>query len=121
VEFTRRFPVQATGGYATGTLRAGSAARKAGTKSNAITLYRKRKTEALQGRKLPETLRRKIVAFSEIANDALAYSRKNKLSYRDDEWRMELLLTWFREYPAEGITAQDIEAVLGSKSGLPQR
>ena len=31
---------------------------KAGTKSNAILLYRKRKTEALQGKKLPEKLRR---------------------------------------------------------------
>jgi hypothetical protein len=30
---------------------------KAGTKSMAIDLYRKRKTEALQGRKLPERLR----------------------------------------------------------------
>jgi len=31
---------------------------KGGTKSAAIMLYRKRKTEALQGRKLPEKLRR---------------------------------------------------------------
>ena len=34
---------------------------KAGTKSVAITLYRKRKTEALQNRKLPERLRRRNV------------------------------------------------------------
>jgi hypothetical protein len=31
---------------------------KAGTKSAAIALYRKRKTEALEGRKLPEKFRR---------------------------------------------------------------
>src|SRR5438128_4919971 len=31
---------------------------KAGTKSGAIALYQKRKTEALEGRKLPEKLRR---------------------------------------------------------------
>lgn len=30
---------------------------KAGTKSAALVLYRKRKTEALQGKKLPENLR----------------------------------------------------------------
>jgi hypothetical protein len=34
---------------------------KAGTKSAAITLYRKRKTEVLQGKKLPELLNRAAV------------------------------------------------------------
>jgi integrase len=82
---------------------------KAGTKSNAIDLYRKRKNEALQGKKLPEKLRRAAVSFAEIAKDSLAYSMANKLSYGHDEARMETLLDWFREYPAEGITAQDIE------------
>jgi integrase len=82
---------------------------KVGTKSNAILLYRKRKTEALQGKKLPEKLRRATVTFAEIAKDALTYSKANKLSFSDDESRMETLLSWFREYPAEGIAAQDIE------------
>jgi site-specific recombinase XerD len=82
---------------------------KAGTKSAAIDLYRKRKQEALEGVKLPERLRRATVSFAEIAKDALAYSKANKLSYSDDLSRMETLLGWFREYPAEGITAQDIE------------
>lgn len=82
---------------------------KAGTKSAAIELYRKRKNEALEGKKLPEKLRRPTVAFSEIAKDALSYSKANKLSYRHDSGRMEMVLGWFREYPAEAITAQDIE------------
>jgi site-specific recombinase XerD len=82
---------------------------KAGTKSAAIDLYRKRKNEALEGKKLPEKLRRATVTFAEIAMDALAYSKTNKLSYRHDSGRMETLLGWFREYPAESITAQDIE------------
>ena len=82
---------------------------KAGTKSAAIDLYRKRKNEALAGKKLPEKLRRATVSFAEIANDALAYSKANKLSYRTDKVRMETLLGWFREYPAESITPQDIE------------
>jgi site-specific recombinase XerD len=82
---------------------------KAGTKSAAIDLYRKRKNDALEGKKLPEKLRRATVTFAEIAKDALAYSKANKLSYSDDVSRMETLLLWFREYPAEGITAQDIE------------
>ena len=48
---------------------------KTGTKSAAIALYQKRKTEALQGRTLPEKLRRAPVSFRQIADDALAYSR----------------------------------------------
>lgn len=79
------------------------------SKSIAIKLVEKRRMEALQGRKLPETLRRPTITFGEIAKDALAYSKANKLSYRHDSGRMETLLRWFREYPAEGITAQDIE------------
>ncbi len=34
---------------------------KAGAKGMAITLYRKRKTETLQGKKLPESIRYKAV------------------------------------------------------------
>jgi site-specific recombinase XerD len=92
---------------------------KAGTKSAAIDLYRKRKNEALEGKKLPEKLRRATVSFGEIAKDALAYSKANKLSYSDDVSRMENLLLWFREYPAEGITAQDIERRFEGQTWAP--
>lgn len=92
---------------------------KAGTKSAAIDLYRKRKMEALQGKKLPEKLRRPTTTFAEIAKDALAYSKANKLSYSDDVSRMETLLLWFREYPAEGITAQDIERRFEQQTWAP--
>jgi site-specific recombinase XerD len=84
---------------------------KASTKGMAIDLYRKRKVEALEGKKLPERLRRATVTFAEVAKEALEYSKVHKTatSYRCDAGRMELLLAWFREYPAESITAQDIE------------
>jgi hypothetical protein len=82
---------------------------KAGAKGAAIDLYRKRKNEALEGKKLPERLRRATVSFAKIAKDALAYSKANKLSYSADESRMQTLLDWFGDSPAEGITAQDIE------------
>jgi site-specific recombinase XerD len=82
---------------------------KAGTWAAARDLYIKRKNEALIGKKLPETLRRRAVTFAEIAKDALAYSKQHKRDYRHDKGRMETLLAWFREYPAEGITASDIE------------
>jgi site-specific recombinase XerD len=84
---------------------------KAGTWASARDLYTKRKNEALRGKKLPETLRRATIPFAEIAREALAYSKAYKASttHRCDAGRMEVLLRWFREYPAESITAQDIE------------
>jgi len=87
---------------------------KAGTRSNADDLYRKRKTEVLEGRKLPEKLRRPRVSFAEIAKDALDYSKAHKVpdAYRIDRWHMETLLTWFRERVAEEITPQEIERKL---------
>jgi len=82
---------------------------KAGTKSAAMTLYRKRKTEALQNRKLPEKLRRGNIPFSELVVDALAYSKAHKRSYNDDVSRMGHVREWFEELPAESITPADIE------------
>ena len=82
---------------------------KAGTKSAALHLYRKRKTEALEGKKLPDNLRRPPVLFEEIAKDALTYSKAHKRSYSDDRQRMERILKWFRGRSAESITPQDIE------------
>jgi integrase len=82
---------------------------KAGTKSNAIDLYRKRKNEALQGKKLPEKLRRATVTFSEIARDALAYSRAHKRTYDDDVQRLERIRGWFGDRSADSVTPQDIE------------
>ena len=62
---------------------------KAGTKGAAIKLYQKRKTEVLQGKKLPENLRAPLVGFAELTKDALAYSKAHKRSYGDDVIRME--------------------------------
>ena len=92
---------------------------KAGTKSAAIALYRKRKTEALEGKKLPEKLRRASVSFAEIMHDALVYSKAYKLSYRSDIYRAEKLLSWFRAWPAEAITPQDIERNFEQENWAP--
>jgi len=84
---------------------------KAGTKSAAILLYRKRKQQVLEGKKLPEKLRRPTVSFAEIAHDTLEYSRTTKVSeaYRIDRWRMDTILGWFRGRSAEELNPQDIE------------
>jgi site-specific recombinase XerD len=82
---------------------------KVGSKSAAIALYRKRKTEALEGKKLPEKLRRLPVSFAEIAKDALTFSKAHKRTYSDDKQRMDRMLLWFKGRSAESITPQDIE------------
>jgi integrase len=79
-------------------------------------LYRKRKTEALEGRKLPEKLRQAPVSLPQIARDTLEYSRATKVpdAYRIDSWHMETILGWFREKAAEDITPQEIERKLNA-------
>ncbi|HEV2491970.1 MAG TPA: site-specific integrase [Terriglobia bacterium] len=94
---------------------------KAGTKGAANTLYHKRKTEALQGRKLPETLRRRVVLFRELCGDAVAYAREHhrnetilvvygteKVDYRAPLW-----LELFGNRQADSLTPQEIERELG--------
>jgi integrase len=85
---------------------------KAGTRAVAQALLHKRKQEALEGRKLPETLRGRSVTFNELVDDALTYSRSNKRSYHDDELRAVKLRAWFGETPADSIKPRDIEAKL---------
>jgi hypothetical protein len=64
---------------------------KAGVKSAAVKLYQKRKTEILEGKKLPEQLRGRVVRFAEIADDALAYRRANNQGQQFDAYRIGCL------------------------------
>ena len=84
---------------------------KAGTKGAAIDLVRKRKTDALIGKKLPEKLRRATVTFADIALDALEYSKAHKVpdAARADRWHMETILRWFRDRAAADLRPQEIE------------
>jgi len=82
---------------------------KVGTWGNADKLLTKRKNEALQGKKLPETLRCASVTFREIATEALAWSDAHKRSKRMDHSRMKKLLNWFGNSPLDSITPQEIE------------
>ena len=86
---------------------------KAGTWSNADKLLTKRKNEALQGKKLPETLRRRAISFGELADDAIAYIKGRYARPADDVARMELLKTCFVG-AADAVTAGDIANVLDS-------
>jgi integrase len=85
---------------------------------SSLTLYRKRKTEVLEGRKLPKNLRLANVSFEEVARDALEYSRTTKVreAYRIDRWRMARLLRWFRNHDVSDLNPQEIERKLNELS-----
>jgi integrase len=82
---------------------------KAGTKSIAIKLYGKRKQQVLEGKKLPEIFRKPSVDFGQLADDALAYSKRNKRSYKTDVPRFARLKEWFGGQAAEELTPREIE------------
>jgi integrase len=82
---------------------------KTGTKGAALKLYRKRKTEALQGKKLPETLRSRAVTFRELIADALEHAKAHCSLFRVYESRAELLVSWFGDRAAESITPQEFD------------
>jgi integrase len=84
---------------------------KAGTWTSASNLLTKRKNEALQGKKLPEMLRRRSVLFSELADDAIKYVKREYSRPADDVARLELLKTKFPGC-ADVLTAGDVVNVL---------
>lgn len=85
---------------------------KAGTRGMALALYRKRKTEALEGRKFPERLRARAASFDDLARDALVHSKAHNRSYKDDALRLAQLQAWFGSQSASSIMPQQIEARL---------
>jgi integrase len=92
---------------------------KVGNRGAALKLYRKRKTQVLQGEKLPENFRAKPTLFSELADVALAWSKAHKISSADDATRMKRIRETFDGWTAESITSQDIEKWFSSQSWKP--
>jgi integrase len=82
------------------------------SKSAGIALYRKRKTEVLQGRKLPETLRRGIVTFEEIALDAIVDIERRYRKPKYDVERLRSAITWFGSREASSMTPGMIDSHL---------
>jgi len=85
---------------------------KAGTKGAAISLYQKRKTDALIGKKLPEKLRRRHVLVNELCDDAKGYIEQEYAKPKHDLGRLEVVRSWFGTRPADSLTQQDIKSVL---------
>ena len=90
---------QANGGFSVWMLMEGDA-RKLGTLSNAIDLVRKRKTEVLSGKKLPEKIRTRVVRFEELAKDAENYCKANNQGQQFDLYRIGRLNEEFGNQPA---------------------
>jgi integrase len=87
---------------------------RAPSKSAAIDLYRKRKTEALQGQKLPETLRRGRVSFKEIAADAIEDIKRRYRRPAPDVMRLRVAAQWFGSREAASLTPGEIDARLSA-------
>jgi len=91
---------------------------KAGLYSSAEKLLDKRHTEALQGKKLPETLRAKPVTFGELLDDALEYSKSENGTRTTTEIRIkyDILRPVFGTRPAEDIEKQEIRRWLVARA-----
>lgn len=89
---------------------------KAGPKGYAIKLYQKRKTEALQGKKLPETIKRKAVLVSDLLNLAAdhvrVHYRGERLGADKNDYRYKTLKDAIGNLPAESLTPREIEQEL---------
>ena len=72
----------------------------------------------LQGKKLPETLRRRDVRFSELAEDARRYCSTNNRGWRTDHCRIERLLRGFGNRPAE-IPIEDLRRWFSEQEWTP--
>jgi integrase len=87
---------------------------KAGTKAVAIKLYTKRKQQALEGMKLPESLKAKKITFGELLDDAVADSERNLPEGGEKRYkcRTELIRETFGSVPAESITPEALKSWL---------
>jgi integrase len=83
---------------------------KAGSKSVAIQLYRKRKQQALEGRKLPEKLRSQAVLFNELIDDAVEHCERQAQPGDDGRYscKVELIREGLGHSCSEEVTPQQI-------------
>lgn len=89
---------------------------KAGPRGYAIKLYQKRKTEALQGKKLPETIKRKAVLVADLldlaADHVKSHYRGERLGADKKDYRYATLKDALGNLPAESLTPREIEKEL---------
>lgn len=84
---------------------------KSGSKSLAISAYRKRKTQIREGKFFPEMIFvKRGVLFKDMAKMFLEeYAMVNKLSWQSDEQRLEKCKEFFGDTPLSQIKKRDVE------------
>jgi hypothetical protein len=93
---------------------------KAGSRGMGVKLYQKRKMEALQGRKLPESIRHREILLSELLADAAEHTRLRYRGHRlgsdGKDYRYAALDAALADAlgnrPAESVTAQEVERAI---------
>lgn len=83
---------------------------KAGTWSAARNLYQLRKGEVLQCKKFPDNLRKRVVPFSELCDDAEKYTKANNEGFKNDVIRIRQLKAEFGQRAAASIPIEVIRA-----------
>jgi site-specific recombinase XerD len=89
---------------------------KAGGRGAAIKLYQKRKTEILQGRKLPENLKSVGIKFKVLADEIIEYSKNHHTDSRNVESRVNCILPELGERMADGIKPADIDGWISANT-----
>ncbi len=83
---------------------------KAGTKSMALDLYRRRKTEVRQGVKFPETMRRRDVRLKDLVADYLEAVRASQARTADViERRLAVVVGILGNVDAQAVKPEDLE------------
>jgi len=92
---------------------------KAGRKGDAIKLYQKRRTEILQGVKLPENMRAAGVRFKTLAKEILTYSKIHHRDTRNVESRVNKINSEFGERTADKIKPAEIDGWISENTKTP--
>jgi len=94
---------------------------KAGTRGIAIRLYQKPKNEALPGKQLPESIRRKQFFVSDLLELAADYVRSHyqgqRLGADGKDYRYSALKGALGSRPADTVTGPEIERALSKLAG----
>ena len=87
---------------------------KAGRRQAAIDLYRKRKTDALEGRKLPNLRNGKTVTLGDLIDDAVEFAKAHNKSAKGYIVKGEIVRKAMGDRDAASITPQEIDRWLTS-------
>ncbi len=79
---------------------------KVGRRSWALAAYQDRKSEIRRGKFQPDTIRRRKITFSEIADDAIHSIGDERAGL------LKIVKEWFPDHDAEKITPSEVEAKL---------